>query len=80
MELVIPHQASLMAMKLTQKNLNISEGKFLYTIGHHGNTVAASIPMALYDAIESGRIKRGDKIMFLGTSAGMSVGAMAFEY
>jgi len=80
MELVIPHQASFMAMKLTQKNLNILEGKFLYTIGHHGNTVAASIPMALYDAIESGRIKRGDKIMFLGTSAGMSVGAMAFEY
>ena len=80
MELVIPHQASFMAMKLTQKNLKIPEGKFLYTIGHHGNTVAASIPMALYDAIESGRIKRGDKIMFLGISAGMSVGAMAFEY
>lgn len=80
LELVIPHQASLMAMALTQNNLKIPEGRFMYTVQYHGNTVAASIPMALYEAIKQNKIQRGDRFMFLGVSAGLSVGAMVLEY
>jgi 3-oxoacyl-[acyl-carrier-protein] synthase III len=80
LDLVIPHQASLLAMKLTQKNLNIKDGKFMYIIEDHGNIVAASIPMALHEAIKRNIIKRGSKVMLLGTSAGLSVGGLIFEY
>lgn len=79
-DMVIPHQASLLAMQLTQKNLNIPDNKFMYIIENHGNTIAASIPMALHEAISQNKIKRGSKIMLLGTSAGVSLGGMIFEY
>ncbi len=78
--LTVPHQASVMAMKLVQRKLNIDDEKFMYIIQNHGNTIAASIPMALYEAIEQNKVKRGDKIMLLGTSAGLSIGVMVLEY
>jgi len=79
-DLIIPHQASLLSMKLIQKKLQIPDSKFLYTIQNYGNTIAASLPLALNDAISQKLIKRGDKIMLLGTSAGVSIGAIIFEY
>jgi 3-oxoacyl-[acyl-carrier-protein] synthase-3 len=45
-----------------------------------GNTIAASIPLALHEAVQRGRARRGDKLMLLGTSAGFSVGALALVY
>lgn len=78
--LVIPHQASGMAMKLMRKKLNIDESRFMNVIEKYGNTIASSIPLALHDSIEGGRLKRGDIGMFLGTSAGLSIGGVIFEY
>ncbi len=79
-DLVIPHQASLAALKLTRRRLNISEQKFFTFAEHIGNTIAASIPMGLHLAIEGKRLQRGDKVLLMGTSAGFSVGALALQY
>jgi 3-oxoacyl-[acyl-carrier-protein] synthase III len=80
MQMVIPHQASLMAMRLLSKQLNIPAQKLMVIAHNHGNTVAASVPMALHEAIIQQKIKRGDTIMLLGTSAGFSVGGIILEY
>ena len=80
MKMVIPHQASLMAMRLLRKQLHIPEKALMVIAHNHGNTVAASIPMALHEAIQQQRIQRGDRILLLGTAAGFSAGAMVLEY
>ena len=79
-KLIIPHQASLMSMKLLQRKMKVPNEKFMYNIEDNGNTIASSIPLALDCALEKGLVKRGDKIMFVGTSAGLSIGVMIFEY
>lgn len=79
-KLVIPHQASLMAMKLIQRKLQIPDEKYLYNIANTGNMIATSIPYCIDFVIKNNLIKRGDKVVLLGTSAGMSIGIMVFEY
>lgn len=79
-DFVIPHQASGMAMRIMREKLGIPAEKFMDIIEDHGNMIAASIPCALHEAIERGRIKRGDKVMLIGTSAGLSLGGLVFEY
>jgi len=80
MDMIIPHQASRMAMTLIRKRLGIREEKFMSIIEDHGNVIAASLPMALHEAIKQQRVARGDKIMLLGTSAGLSFGGIVLEY
>ncbi len=79
-DLVIPHQASKMALKLVQKRLELSDERFMTYVENHGNTIAASIPMGIHNAIEGKRIKRGDKVLLLGTSAGFSIMGLALQY
>ncbi len=79
-DMVIPHQASLMAMGLIRRGLNIPEQKWMAIASTHGNTIAASIPMTLHEAIQQEKIHRGDRILLLGTSAGFSVGGMVLQY
>ena len=67
-------------MKLLQRKMKVPNEKFMYNIEDNGNTIASSIPLALDCALEKGLIKRGDKVMFVGTSAGLSIGVMIFEY
>jgi 3-oxoacyl-[acyl-carrier-protein] synthase III len=80
LQLIIPHQASGNGMELVRRKLGIDPSKYMDILAKHGNMIAASIPLALHMAIEQGRVKRGDKIMLLGTSAGMSIGSVVFEY
>ncbi len=79
-DMVLPHQASPTAMWLVQRRLGIAVEKFMVIAPEFGNTIAASIPMALHEAITRGKLKRGDRGMLLGTSAGFSMGALLFEY
>ncbi|MDJ0616576.1 MAG: beta-ketoacyl-ACP synthase III [Calothrix sp. MO_192.B10] len=79
-KMVIPHQASLMAMRLMSKQLHLPPEKVMVIAHNHGNTIAASVPMALHEAIVQGKISRGDRILLLGTSAGFSVGGIVLEY
>lgn len=77
---VIFHQASLPVLKLFQRNLNIPEEKFVINIQDYGNTVAATIPLALQDCVQGGRIRRGDRVALVGMSAGLSIAALVLEY
>lgn len=79
-KLVVPHQASGSAMELLRRRLGIKPERFMKIIQNHGNTIAASIPMALHTAIEDKRISRGDPILLLGTSAGFSMGGIVLVY
>ncbi|NEW05744.1 beta-ketoacyl-ACP synthase III [Paenibacillus sp. SYP-B3998] len=79
-KLVIPHQGSAMAMRLLQRKLHIAEEQMMYITPDHGNTIAASIPMGLHEAIRQRRIERGDRVLLLGTSAGFSMGGIIFDY
>jgi 3-oxoacyl-[acyl-carrier-protein] synthase-3 len=79
-DLIIPHQASGSGMELVRRKLGIDRSKYMDILSTHGNMIAASIPLALHYALEQGRIQRGQKVMLLGTSAGMSIGSVIFEY
>ena len=79
-QLVIPHQGSAMAMRLIRKKLGIAEDRFMDITRNHGNTIAASIPMGLHEAIRQQRIQRGDRVLMIGTAAGLSLGGLIFDY
>jgi 3-oxoacyl-[acyl-carrier-protein] synthase-3 len=76
-DLVVPHQASMAAMYLVQRRLGVPDERWMTTADRVGNTIAASIPLALHLAMQEGRARRGDRLMLLGTSAGFSMGAIA---
>jgi 3-oxoacyl-[acyl-carrier-protein] synthase III len=77
---VIPHQASLPGLEHMAKRLRIPEGKLIRIVATHGNTIAASIPMALHSAITTGKLKRGHSALLLGTGAGFSLGGVRLIY
>jgi 3-oxoacyl-[acyl-carrier-protein] synthase-3 len=77
---VIPHQGSAMAVRLMRKKLGISERQLVYITPNHGNTIAASIPMGLHESIRTGRIERGDRVLLIGTAAGLTLGGLVFDY
>lgn len=79
-DMVIPHQASLMALGLMRKQLGISTEKWMTIAHNYGNTVAASIPMTLHEAIVMSKVNRGDLVLLLGTAAGFSLGAVVLQY
>jgi 3-oxoacyl-[acyl-carrier-protein] synthase-3 len=80
LDLFVPHQASKVALEMAKQAFGLSEKQFMNNLATHGNCIAASIPMALHDAIEEGRVKRGDKICLAGTAAGLSIGGLIFIY
>lgn len=80
MDIVIPHQASLSAMNIIQKKLAIRPERMINIVEDYGNMIAASIPMALHQAIKTQKLSRGHRVLLLGTSAGVSVGGMILEY
>ena len=79
-DLVIPHQANVRIIKAATKTLGLSEDKVFVNIENYGNTSSATIPIALHEAITQGRLKRGDKVCLVGFGAGLTYGAVIFEY
>ncbi len=79
-DLVVPHQASLPAVELLRRKLDIPEEKYVVNADRVGNTIAASIPIALHEAVTTGRLKRGSTALLVGTSAGLSIGGLAIRY
>jgi len=77
---VIAHQGSAAAVRLLRRKLGISADQLVYITPDHGNTIAASIPMGLDTAIRTGRIARGDRVLMLGTAAGLTLGGLIFDY
>ena len=72
---IVPHQASHLALLHLQKTLHIKPEKVINIIANRGNQIAASLPSALHTLLQSKRAKAGDKILLIGTSAGLSLGA-----
>ncbi len=77
---LIPHQANIRIMQGTAKRLKLSLDKVVVTVDQHGNTSAASIPLALDVAVRSGRIQRGDTLMLEGVGGGFTWGAVLLDY
>ena len=79
-DLLIPHQGSLTAMHHLRKRIGVSRDKLVEIAQDHGNTISAALPMALHKAITQGRLSRGQTALFLGTSAGFSLGGALIRY
>ena len=79
-DLVIPHQASPLALAHMIKQTGFAPDKVVNIAASFGNQIAASIPFALDHAHAHGRIARGDRILLLGTSAGVSLGGAALVF
>ena len=73
---LIPHQANIRIMQSTARKLKLSMDKVVVTVDQHGNTSAASIPLALDSAVRSGKIKPGETLMLEGVGGGFTWGAV----
>jgi len=79
-DLLVPHQASHLGMRHVTRRLGICRDRVIDIYADHGNQVAASLPSALDAAIASGRLKRGDTALLLGSGAGVSLGGVVMRY
>ena len=77
---LIPHQANIRIMQSTARRLKMSMDKVVVTVDEHGNTSAASIPLALDVAVRAGRIQRGDTLMLEGVGGGFTWGAVLLDF
>ncbi|MBC7996274.1 MAG: ketoacyl-ACP synthase III [Rhizobacter sp.] len=77
---LIPHQANIRIMHGTAKKLKLSLDKLVVTVDEHGNTSAASIPLALDVAVRAGSVKRGDTVMLEGVGGGFTWGAVLLDF
>ena len=77
---LIPHQANIRIMQSTAKKLKLPLEKLIVTVDQHGNTSAASIPLALDASVRSGKIKKGDTLMLEGVGGGFTWGAVLLKY
>ena len=80
LDAIVPHQANVRIIETAAKNLGVSMDKMVVYIDRYGNTSSASIPIAFCDAVAEGRIKRGDKICFVGFGGGLTYAGIIFEY
>lgn len=77
---LVPHQANIRIIQATAKKLNMSMDQVVVTVQEHGNTSAASIPLALDTAIRDGRIKRGQTVLVEGFGGGFTWGSALIRY
>lgn len=77
---LIPHQANIRIIQSTAKKLGLPLEKVVTTVDRHGNTSAASIPLALDAAVRDGRVKRGDTLMLEGVGGGFTWGAILLKF
>ncbi len=77
---LIPHQANIRIMQSTARRLKLPLDKLIVTVDQHGNTSAASVPLALDHAVRAGRIRRGDTLLLEGVGGGFTWGAVLVEF
>jgi 3-oxoacyl-[acyl-carrier-protein] synthase-3 len=78
-DVVVPHQASKIGLLMLTR-FGWPESKTMQTLETLGNCVAASIPVTLYQAVRDGKIQRGDKVLLVGTGAGLSIGGLILTF
>jgi 3-oxoacyl-[acyl-carrier-protein] synthase-3 len=79
-DLLIPHQANIRIIEAVAKALGFPMERIFVNLDRYGNTSAASVPLALAEALEEGRVKVGDRIVFVAFGAGFTSGAVALEW
>ena len=79
-DLVVPHQANVRIVEVVAKRLGIEMERFMINLDHYGNTSAASIPLALDEAIATGRLNAGDRVLLVGFGAGLTWGATVLTW
>jgi 3-oxoacyl-[acyl-carrier-protein] synthase III len=80
LHLLIPHQANRRIIEATAERLGLPMEKVVMNIGRYGNTTAGTIPLATRDAVNDGRLKKGDLVMFAAVGAGYTVGASLWRW
>jgi 3-oxoacyl-[acyl-carrier-protein] synthase III len=77
---VVPHQASRLGVEALTANFGFTPAQVVNNLATRGNCIAASIPLAFAEAVEAGRIARGDRVLVVGSGAGVTLGAMELVY
>lgn len=77
---IIPHQANFRIIETAAKYLKVPLDKVIINVERYGNTSTASIPIATVEAVETGKLKDGDKVVFVGFGAGLTWGGMVVEW
>ena len=79
-DFLVPHQANLRIIEGTAKKLKMDLDQVIITVDRHGNTSAASIPLALHEAVSDGRIQRGHTVLMEALGAGLTWGAVIAKF
>lgn len=79
LDLIIPHQASHLAMQHVRKRLDLPQARVVDIYATHGNQVAASLPTALHEAVSSQRLRPGMRALLIGSAAGLTLGGMVLR-
>src|SRR5712691_3667320 len=78
--LVVPHQANLRIIRAMQERLGIDDSKVMINIERYGNTTAGTIPLGLRDAVEEGKLKKGDLVLLVAVGAGYTAGGILLRW
>src|SRR4029079_5028824 len=79
-DLFIPHQANIRIIEAVAKGLDLPMEKMFVNLDKYGNTSAASVPIALAEAVNEGRVKAGDNVTIVAFGAGCTSGAVTMEW
>jgi len=79
-DLIVPHQANLRIIEAVARRLGLPLDRFVLNLDRYGNTSAASIPLAIDEALEQGRLQRGDRVLLVGFGAGLTWGATVLTW
>jgi 3-oxoacyl-[acyl-carrier-protein] synthase-3 len=78
--LVVPHQANLRIIRAMQERLGVDDARVMVNIDRYGNTTAGTIPLGLRDAVDQGRLKKGDLVLLVAVGAGYTAGAVLLRW
>jgi 3-oxoacyl-[acyl-carrier-protein] synthase-3 len=79
-DVFIAHQANLRIINATAERLNLPDDRVIRNIHKYGNTTAATIPLAMQDAIQSGKLKKGNTVLLAAVGAGYTVASMVLKW
>ena len=78
--LVVPHQANLRIIRAMQQRLGVDDSKVMVNIDKYGNTTGGTIPLGLRDAVEQGRLRKGDLVLLVAVGAGYTTGGVLLRW
>jgi len=76
----VPHQANLRIIRAMQERLGVDDSKVMVNIDRYANTTAGTIPLGLVDAVEQGRLRKGDLVMLVSVGAGYTSGVILLRW